>query len=448
MTAQPEPPVDVDFAALLDGADATAAPPTPLEKAVDAAVEDSGPAGVEQFRFRSLLTAEQLASLRAGAPALAAKMVSDLNTVVTFGGPVMRRLNDASAQLLDAQRGIQVPEADQIVNDLLRELDGFEKRYRNVRLEEAGKKTRRLFRGSRYTFTTMVRESKPVADKLDLAEVRIQEMENRLAENVTRGQLLHQQSLEHVHAVVGVLAALEEVIDIVRADVAAASDTLAAARASGAGSVVWKDETVSTDAMGEIHANLATALSEVEKSWHDWRQQFFMGFANAPSTRNLVMTQFSLRRRLATFRTMGIPQARQSLAMWQQAALAREGAELGDAVQAGVNKIVQQSFGATADAVAHVASAAQAPVITDETVWSVVDSVRAQCRAIVAADAAGRALRARNLTALEAGEVTIRDEFAAAQDQLARNALGAAAERAPGAQAAAPQKNDFLDGLT
>ena len=445
MTAEDEPTVNVDFSALLEGADPSAAPATPLESAVEAAVDDSGTTG--QFQFRSLLTEEQKASLRAGAPALAAKMTTDLNTVVTFGGPVMRKLNDASTQLLDAQRGITIPAADQLVNDVLREMDGFEKKYRNVRLEELGKKARRRFRGARYTYTTMVRESKPITDKLDLAEVKVQEMENRLADNITRGQLLHQQSLEHMHSVVGVLASLEEVIDIVRADVADASQTLSAAQSSGAGSVVWKGETISTDAMSEVHARLATSLSEIEKSWHDWRQQFFMGFANAPSTRNLVMTQFSLRRRLATFRTMGIPQARQSLALWQQAALAREGAELGDAVQTGVNKIIQQSFGATTEAVTNAANAAQAPVITEETVWSIVDSVREQCRAIVAADTAGRELRERNLAALEAGEVTIKDEFTAAQNQLARNALDSGAER-PGITEAGSAKRGFLDDLT
>jgi len=445
MTAEDEPTVNVDFSALLEGADPSAAPATPLESAVEAAVDDSGTTG--QFQFRSLLTEEQKASLRAGAPALAAKMTTDLNTVVTFGGPVMRKLNDASTQLLDAQRGITIPAADQLVNDVLREMDGFEKKYRNVRLEELGKKARRRFRGARYTYTTMVRESKPITDKLDLAEVKVQEMENRLADNITRGQLLHQQSLEHMHSVVGVLASLEEVIDIVRADVADASQTLSAAQSSGAGSVVWKGETISTDAMSEVHARLATSLSEIEKSWHDWRQQFFMGFANAPSTRNLVMTQFSLRRRLATFRTMGIPQARQSLALWQQAALAREGAELGDAVQTGVNKIIQQSFGATTEAVTNAANAAQAPVITEETVWSIVDSVREQCRAIVAADIAGRELRERNLAALEAGEVTIKDEFTAAQNQLARNALDSGAER-PGITEAGSAKRGLLDDLT
>ncbi|WP_425953519.1 toxic anion resistance protein [Xylanimonas sp. McL0601] len=447
MTDTPKRAVDVDFNALLGGADPTAVPLTPLEQAVGDGTGDVTADTAEGFQFRSLLTEEQRASLTAGAPALAERIAGDLNTVLTFGAPVMQRLNDASVQLLQAQEGIDLPQADVVVNDLLREMDGFESKYRNAALEEAAGKFRSWFKRTKASFEVMVRESRPIADRLDLAEVKLQEMEQRIGDNITRGQLLHKQSLQHMDQVVGVLAALEEVTDLLRDDVAAATATLTAAQASHAMSVELKGATVSTGEMTEIHAKLTTALSETEKTWHDWRQQFFMGFANAPSTRNLVMTQFSLRRRLSTFRTMGIPQARQALVMWQQAALAQEGAELGENVQAGVNRLVQQSFGATADAVGRVAQASQAPVITEETVWAVVDSVRAQCQAIVAADAAGRELRARDLKALAKGEVTIRDEYTAMQRRLAAaQAGGSTSAAAPGATAD-PVEGDFLAGL-
>ena len=159
-----------------------------------------------------------------------------------------------------------------------------------------------------------------------------------------------------------------------------------------------------------------------------------MGFAHAPSTRNLVITQFAMRRRLQTFRTMGIPSGRRSLALWQQAVLAREGAEMGKAVQEGVNKLIQQSFEQTATAVGQVAEAAQAPVVTEETVWAVIDSVKSQCQAIVAADAAGRQLRARNLKALEQGEVTIKDEFEESRRKIAVQAMTGAPAEAPKAK--------------
>ncbi|MDR0594022.1 MAG: toxic anion resistance protein [Bifidobacteriaceae bacterium] len=424
----------VDLDALL-GAAESAAPATALEKAVatvpaaDKAVATPGEA---RFQFRSLLSPDQLAALKKGAPALAEKMTTDLNAIIAFGGPVLERMNGASVQLLEQQRDIQLPDAEQIVNDLLREMDGFEKRFRNRGLEEKVEGVKKWFRGAKYSMKTMVRESKPLVDKLDMAEVRLQEMETKLGDNISRGQLLHKQTLEHMDQVVAVLAALEEISDHVRAEFVKADELLKASEGQdGAASVDWRGQKITVNELREIHSNLATALSEVEKTWHDWRQQFFMGFAHAPSTRNLVITQFAMRRRLQTFRTMGIPSGRRSLALWQQAVLAREGAEMGKAVQEGVNKLIQQSFEQTAAAVGQVAEAAQAPVVTEETVWAVIDSVKSQCQAIVAADAAGRQLRARNLKALEQGEVTIKDEFEESRRKIAVQAMTGAPAEAP-----------------
>ncbi|SNT09717.1 Uncharacterized conserved protein YaaN involved in tellurite resistance [Micrococcales bacterium KH10] len=416
--------VTVDFAALMDAGDTQSAEVqgTALETAIaEVPSADITVARPEDaaFKFRSLLTDKQRADLEKGAPALAQKFIADVNQIVSFGAPVMKKMNDASTQLLDAQRDIKVPEADAIVNDMLREMDGFEKKWRSVKLENAVNSVKGWFKKTKYTLKTMVRESKPIADKIDLAEVKLQEMETALADNVARGQLLHKQALSHMDDVVAVLAALEQVIDVLRAEFVEADATLRAAEASNMDSVQYKGETITTNELREIHANLSFVLSETEKTWADWRSQFFLGFAHAPATRNLIVTTFALRRRLATFRTMGLPSARQSLALWQQAAFAKEGAELGAAVQEGTNKLIQGAFQGTAASVEAVANAAQAPVITEETIWVVIDSVKAQCASIVQADKAGRALRARNLQALEKGEAQIEDAVIASQRAIA-----------------------------
>src|SRR5690606_16369089 len=88
-------------------------------------------------------------------------------------------------------------------------------------------------------------------------------------------------------------------------------------------------------------------------------------------------------------------------------------------VQEGTNKLIQGAFAETAKSVEAVANASQAPVITEDTIWAVIDSVKSQCSAIVAADKAGRALRARNLQALERGEATIEDAVIASQRAIA-----------------------------
>ncbi len=419
-----EETIAIDFAALLEPADtqSTEVKGSPLELAIaQAPTSETTVARPEDaaFKFRSLLTEKQLADLRRGAPGLARKFVEDVNQIVTFGGPIMAKMNNASVQLLEAQRDIKVPEADVIVNDMLREMDGFEKKWRSQKLEDAANSIIGWFKKSRYTLSTMVRESKPITDKIDLAEIKLQEMESALADNISRGQLLHKQTLQHLTDVVAVLAALEQVIEELRKQFDEADAALRGAEATGGESVEYQGRQVSVNELREVHSNLAFVLSETEKTWADWRSQFFLGFAHAPATRNLIVTTFSLRRRLAAFRTMGLPSARQSLAMWQQAAFAREGAELGTAVQEGTNKLIQGAFSETARSIEAVANAAQAPVITEETIWSVLDSVKAQCNAIVAADKAGRALRARNVQALERGETAIVDAVVASQRAMA-----------------------------
>lgn len=455
MTEATEPTVAIDFAELLEPADTAASEVqgSALEAAIAAAP------GTEvtvlrpeeaAFKFRSLLTEQQLADLKRGAPALARKFVDDVNQVVTFGGPVMQKMNNASVQLLEAQRNIRVPEADVIVNDMLRTMDGFEKKWRSQKLENAVSTIAGWFKKGKYTLSTMIRESKPITDKIDLAEVKLQEMETALADNITRGQLLHKQTLENMDDVVAVLAALEQVIDELRAEFDEVDAALRAAEAAGSDSAEYQGKTITVNELREIHSKLSLVLSETEKSWADWRSQFFLGFAHAPATRNLIVTTFALRRRLATFRTMGLPSARQSLAMWQQAAFAREGAELGTSVQEGTNKLIQGSFAETAKSVEMVANASQAPVITEETIWAVIDSVKAQCAAIVQADRAGRALRAKNLAALERGEVAIEDAVISSQRALAdasRSGSTPGATSAPGVASGDPG-DDLLGKLT
>ena len=130
-----------------------------------------------------------------------------------------------------------------------------------------------------------------------------------------------------------------------------------------------------------------------------------------------------MQRRCQVFRTMGIPQARRALVLWQQAQLAKEGAEQGEAVADGVNKLIRQAADAAGEAVAVTAKAAQTPVIEEATVFSIINSVKAQCDGLVAADKWGREMRARNLQALEAGEKGIKDTFTESRRQLVANAI-------------------------
>ena len=421
----------LDMAALLGNQAANPIAATPLEKSL-AVVEPADAAATTpaevKFSFRSLLDDSQLAQLKAGAPVLAAQMVDNPSQILEFGAPVLERLNSAASQMLEAQRAIDIPQADAIVNDLLREMDGYQAKYQNKQLEEGFAKLKNFLKGVKYSFATMVRDSKPIAEKLDIAALKMQEMELKLRDNQIRGKQLHGHILDSLDDVVAVLAALEEIIDVTRAEALEAEELLATAGSAdgasgGLASVEYKGKTITVNELRETHAQLAAGLSQMEQSWFDWRQQFFMGYAQAPSVRNITLVSFTMERRCYTFRTMGIPSAKMTLAAWQQAALAKEAGEKGKALNEGVNKFTQDAFKAMGQTVEEVAMASQMPLITEETIFTVVDSIRQQCEGLVAADRWGRAQREKNLAALQAGEKQISADYSKSRSELIKGAI-------------------------
>lgn len=406
------------------------APETPLEAALSSVTPEEATAAPAdaKFEFRSLLSDEQRKALKAASPAVAERMVKDYNQILNFGAPVLEKMNQASVALLNEQKDIKIPEADQIVNNLLREMDGYNAKYRNLKMEDFVSKIKKFFGGASYTLKTMIRDAKPIASRLDEAEVKVREMEIHLGSNSDRARKLHEQTLETMDDVVAVLAALEEISAYLHEKFADVDATLKKA-GDKEQEITFRGEKYSLSEFKELHADIAQGIGEIEKSWSDWRQQFFLGFASAPTLRNLILVSASMQRRLLVFRTQGIPSARRGLAMWQQAALAKQGAEMGDSLQKGTNELIQNSFEAAADAVEKVAMAAQQPVITEETVFAVIDSVKKQAQSLIDADKWGRDLRARNLAALERGEKELAQVDAESRRQMVANAVEAASPK-------------------
>ena len=185
-------------------------------------------------------------------------------------------------------------------------------------------------------------------------------MELKLADNVTRAVRRTRTPRPRWRASWQVLAALEQIIDVAKQQFAEADAALKGADAKGAAdglvSLAYGGRTVSLERASRDSRQPRRGISELEKTWFDWRQQFFLGYAQAPSVRNLTLVSATMQRRCQVFRTMGLPSARSSLAMWQQAALAREGAEMSNAVQRGTNELIKGAFEKTADAVEQAAS--------------------------------------------------------------------------------------------
>lgn len=392
--------------------------------------EDAAASSIEQvsFQFRDLLETEKRGVLAERAPVFAQRMIEDHNQILTFGSSVLDKMNQTSTRILEGQKNIKVPEMDELVNGTLRELDGFKKKYKNAKVESGASKIAKFFKVTKYSLEAMVRETKPLVERINMIESKLRVTENELRENVIRGQELHSQTLEGLKEVIDVLAALEEIQEVVRKEFNEASELMQTATvAEGETTMVtWKGEKITLNELNQIHQTIAEGMAEIEKTWFDWRQQFFIGYAQAPSVRNIASVSMQMQRHTYRFRTMALPAARQSLATLQQAVLLDEAVEFGQVAQRFTNQLMQDAYSQTGEIVKKAAEAAEAQHITPETVLVITESIQKQFDGIVEAAKKGREDRLKGLEIMAKSEQTINETSIEARKAMAAELMSAA----------------------
>lgn len=264
----------INMNALLGSPETNPIQQTSLEKAlVQVTPEDASATTMEEvkFQFRDLLDEKQLADLKRNAPAVAERMITDYNAIIQFGSGTLEKVNDTSRALLAAQKGIEIPAADRIANDLLRAVDGFEAKARNLQLENGINKIKEFFAGVGYSLKTLAREAQPIADKIELAERNLREMEIKLADNIDRNRTLHKTTTETLNETTGILAALEEIIDVSKKEFTAIDDLIKEAEKNAGNknelvNVTYKGKVIPLSELRNIHSYYATGVSEIEKN--------------------------------------------------------------------------------------------------------------------------------------------------------------------------------------
>lgn len=410
-----------------DNVEVGVAEETKIEKEIsqaDLAEFDNHKPNETSIKFRNQLSEEDLATVVKAAPGLSEGMVKDYNKIIDFGSEVMEDLNQVSSRMLEEQKGTSIPEADKMVNGIMRELDGYQAKYGDPKTRKFLNNLLRRIKGSTYTVKNMVRDAKPITAKLDIVSAEIYEMEHKLKDNVLRGNELRKITAKTIDDVVKVLALFEEIIEVTRADALEMEDKLNVAKSQGDDSVImWKDEKYTIEEFNNVLENQVTALGEMEKTWFAWRQKFFIYTANVASIRNIVNISIGLQRTCRRVRTDAIPAAKHQITAWQQAELANQGAQMANRANEGVDKLIAGASKGMADAVEAGAEANQKSMTSEQTVLAVTENLKRQFSAIVESEKKGREARAKTLELIEASEKVISEASEDSRKQLIENAM-------------------------
>lgn len=413
-------------------------------KKADSTKSDLHASTETSIKFRNQLSDEDLATIVQAAPDLSERMVDNYTLILEFGSEVMKDLDNVSSRMLEEQKGTSIPEADKMVNGILRELDGYQAKYGDPKSRKFLKNLINRIKGTSYTIQNMVRDSKPIVEKLDKVKGEIFEMELKLRENVLRGKELHKVTAKTINDVVKVLALFEEIIEVTRADALEMEDKLNVAVAQGSDSVIiWKGEKHTIEEFRNILENQVKALGEMEKTWFSWRQKFFIYTANVAAVQNIVNISIGLQRTCRRVMNDAIPAAKHQITAWQQAELANQGAKMADRANEGVDNLIRGASKGMADAVETGAHANQKSMMSEETVVAITEDLKRQFTVIVEAEKQGRATRARNVQIMQESEKAISEASEEARKALMENAMSAVR-----AENTAKNKNDVDDVLS
>lgn len=374
------------------------------------------------IEFRSRVSPETLEKIKKKAPELTMRMLSDPSVSIDFGQDVVQQINTLSSKLLKEQEKTNIPAADAIVNDILRSLDGYNAKYKKAKepgaVAKFFKKLGAKGKEAAYDLKAMVREAKPIVDKLTEASGKIQRMELEIDENIVRSQQLRNVTIESLDDVAAVIAVFEEVLELATKEIIEASAVLEKAVADGSAVVEYHNKKYSVEEYREVLADLVASQGEIEKTWFNWRQKFFLYIVNVTSIREIINTSVGLKRTANRVRMSAIPAAETQLAAWQQAALVEESAKTVAAANRGMEELILGASRGQLSAIQNASEANQQQMLSERAIVELTENVQAQFAAIVEAEIAGREARAANLAILRESEEAILAASAEAQREL------------------------------
>lgn len=372
-------------------------------------------------KFRNQLEPQDLERVKTLAPELERKFVNDYNEIISFGKEVLDGVNAINARLLEEQDA-KIPEADHIVNGILREIDGYSAKYSSTKARTFFDNLVKRFRGSTYNLKAMLRDAKPIAAKLQMAEAELLKMELELKTNVTRGMELRKETLYSISRMVTVIAFFEEILEVSRSRAKSMQDRLNLVKSDDE-VIRWNERNYTIEEFRELLQTQTIAMGEIEKSWFSWRQKFFLYATNIVATRNIINVSIALQRTCHRVYTDAIPAARSQLVVWQQAEKARESARMANAANDGIDRLIAGAAEGAAAGVRESAHANQRTMLSDETILALTKGIQDQFKSLAEAEATGRKMRQRNLDIIRQSELAIRTAADESQRTIIANAL-------------------------
>ena len=406
--------------------------------------------------FLGSLPEEQQQKIKAKAPSIADSMIDDDAYRIEFGRQVMEKLDTLSKRLLEEQKDISVPEAESIMKNIIRELDGFQHKYNDPgKLAQFLQAVKNKARDSKERIEARRRDMQidamNISEKMEEAVSKLQDTETRLRENAARGKVMRETTIETMRKMVQVLATLEEVVNIASERAERIRTIKDAAEVNGDGApVIFDGKYYTVQEFRVYYQKYAEALGEIQRTWLSWRQQFFLSRMNIESSTTIINTSLKTLETCQMIRKHAVPAARHQLVTWQQALDTERAAKTNQAVVQDINKLISNAFQQTASMAESAAEINNATLIDLSTIDDISASLQKVYDTLGKQQEDGVRKRAESFAKIRKAEADIeaaKDAYHNRQVQTASMIISGQAPTSGGGSSSTETGDDFINSL-
>lgn len=376
----------IDFAAIA-GAETSA--PKGASEAVLERVDLSQP--LQKFSCRNGLSETEKMQLRAVAPKLYATFQADRVQLSNFGTGALDGLNSTVNNILEQQGGLRIPEVERITKEMAFVMKDFRRKYKKddsqmlEALEKFADSIKGIFRSGRDFFERLYIDSQTAVKRLDGVAKELIEHKAILDQNVILADILYEKNEQALISVQGIIAMMEEILDLMSADAEAKKQELSAMPVGQSPERRKKEEELS------VHLEM---LEELEIRRSEYVQRLFVGFSTAPQIRNMRKVSNSLSQRLQLLISLTIPTMKLTIAQWGQLLQMDKAGHAIETVNDMHNAVLAEFAQASGETIPRLALLAQKPSTTPATIMALAQSIEDQHEGMIIAVTEGRRARA------------------------------------------------------
>ncbi len=333
------------------------------------------------------------------------QMLENTEIMLKYGLDAVQGLNALAEKLLKEVEPVDIPELEELMDGLRREMRKIKSNWDMGdpkvarKIQDYIKNGKRWWLGAKNLVEILMEDAMRIEQQLDRVVAELGKKDFQLTRNVGFYDQIYATNEEELIQLVYRIAVMEQIVKIAAQE----RDKIVA------------DPQNPADRQKAEHKRLLNELSNnMDNRVTEFDNRLFVGWSTGPQTTNMRNLDVGLVSKINTLINLVIPTMKLTIVQWRMLIQSQQAAQMEQVVAATANEWMLAYANAGASGVKYLAETVETPTLRPDTITAMADLVSSQCDSILEARKNGKALRQEVSQAIYAGTQTI----AAAQDRL------------------------------